>query len=115
MSYPNAFCVKCRTQTPTMKKHTVVLANSARAVTGTCQNCGCEVYKILPRKAEKARSRGASRSKRASNNVVRLQTNHRKWASAKKKPSAFDGTSFLIGAMAGVVLMLGIVLARLYS
>ena len=53
MSYPQAWCVKCREHTDTQNKHTVVLANSARALTGVCPDCASQVYKILPKKKQK--------------------------------------------------------------
>jgi len=57
MSYPNAYCVKCGAHTDTLKKHTVLLQNNARALKGVCPACATEVYKILP----KGRSFGATR------------------------------------------------------
>lgn len=60
-SYPNAFCVKCGTHTETQSKHTVLLANQARALRGVCPKCANEVYKILP----KARRTPASASDKA--------------------------------------------------
>lgn len=50
MSLPNAYCVKCRTHTETIQKHTVVLQNNARAMLGVCPVCATENYKILPKK-----------------------------------------------------------------
>lgn len=49
MAYPNAFCVKCGTKTDTKNKHTVLLANSSRALRGECPTCASDVYKILPK------------------------------------------------------------------
>jgi hypothetical protein len=48
--YPDAFCVKCKEKTPTNHKHTVILENNSRAVTGSCQACGSDVYRILGKK-----------------------------------------------------------------
>ncbi len=50
MSLPNAYCVKCRTHTETIQKHTVVLQNNSRAMLGVCPVCATENYKILPKK-----------------------------------------------------------------
>ena len=49
--YPDAYCVRCQTHTPTVGKRTVVLENHSRsrAVTGSCSQCGTDVYKILPK------------------------------------------------------------------
>lgn len=52
--YPDAFCVKCQTHTPTTNAHTVMLENASRAVTGSCQSCGSDVYRILGMRGEKA-------------------------------------------------------------
>lgn len=49
MAYPNAYCVKCGTHTNTEQKHTVLLQNNARALTGICPTCESQVYKILPK------------------------------------------------------------------
>jgi hypothetical protein len=45
--YPDAYCVKCQAHTPTVNAHTVMLENSSRAVTGSCRDCGSEVYRIV--------------------------------------------------------------------
>ena len=50
--YPDAYCVKCKTTTPALKGHTVILANDRRALRGVCPNCSSEIYKILPRKKD---------------------------------------------------------------
>ena len=50
--YPDAYCVKCKTNTPTLKGHTVILANDRRALRGICPNCSSEIYKILPKDAD---------------------------------------------------------------
>lgn len=49
MAYPNAYCVKCGTHTNTEKKHTVLLQNNSRALSGVCPKCESKVYKILPK------------------------------------------------------------------
>lgn len=49
MGYPNAYCVKCGKQTPTLQKHTVVLESKARALRGVCRDCEADVYRILPK------------------------------------------------------------------
>lgn len=48
--YPNAYCVKCGSHTNTLKKHTVILQSNARALHGTCPDCGSEVFKFLSKK-----------------------------------------------------------------
>lgn len=47
--YPNAYCVKCGTETETKGKHTVLLANQTRALKGLCAHCTSEVYRIMPK------------------------------------------------------------------
>src|SRR5690606_18708177 len=37
--YPDAFCVKCKTHTPALKGHTVILSNDRRALRGICPHC----------------------------------------------------------------------------
>jgi len=54
--YPDAYCVKCQEQTPTNHKHTVILENNSRAVTGNCKACGSDVYRILAKKSKAALS-----------------------------------------------------------
>lgn len=51
--YPDAYCVKCQAHTPTTNAHTVMLENASRAVTGSCQSCGSDVYRILGGREEK--------------------------------------------------------------
>ena len=55
-AYPHAYCVKCRTHTNTKEKHTVLLQNNARALTGVCPDCASQVYKFMPRKKQKTLS-----------------------------------------------------------
>ena len=50
-SYPAAYCVKCKTHTDTKLKHTVILKNNTRALTGFCPQCQSKVYQFLPRKS----------------------------------------------------------------
>ncbi len=50
MDYPTAYCLSCRKHTETKNRHTVVLVNSARALTGYCPDCKNQVYKILAKK-----------------------------------------------------------------
>jgi bacterioferritin-associated ferredoxin len=62
--YPNAYCVKCGTETETSHKHTVLLANQTRAMKGLCSKCTSEVYRILPKikaATEKAPLTGAEK------------------------------------------------------
>lgn len=50
MSYPAAYCVKCRTHTDTRNKETIILSNKARALKGYCPVCYSENYKFMPAK-----------------------------------------------------------------
>ena len=52
-AYPQAYCVKCRSHTNTKEKHTVLLQNNARALTGVCPDCASQVFKFMPRKKGK--------------------------------------------------------------
>lgn len=52
MNYPAAYCVKCRSKTDTANRHTVVLENKSRAMTGACPKCGNQVYRFMPRKGQ---------------------------------------------------------------
>ena len=52
MTYPVAYCVKCKAHTQTLNRHTVLLSNKARALRGTCPVCRSENYKILPSKSK---------------------------------------------------------------
>lgn len=53
-AYPDAFCVKCQAHTPTKNARTVLLDNHSRAVTGSCGQCGSEVYRILSQRRDPA-------------------------------------------------------------
>ena len=57
MSYPDPYCVKCKTHTPVTGSRSVILKNSSRAVRGTCANCNSEVYRILPKKKSDSKTR----------------------------------------------------------
>ena len=63
--YPDAYCVKCKTNTPTLKGHTVILANDRRALRGVCPNCSSEIYKILPKEADYTKKTQLASSKPA--------------------------------------------------
>lgn len=52
--YPDAYCVRCQKHTPTTNPHTVIMDNNSRAVTGKCQCCGSEVYRIISHDNKKA-------------------------------------------------------------
>lgn len=52
MSYPDAYCVRCKTHTDTMGKHTVILSNKRRALKGVCPVCATENYRLMPHKKE---------------------------------------------------------------
>lgn len=58
--YPDAFCVRCQKHTPTTNAHTVIMDNNSRAVTGKCQCCGSEVYRIISPNNKKALVKAAS-------------------------------------------------------
>lgn len=77
--YPDAFCVKCQAHTPTVNAHTVILDNASRAVTGSCRQCGSEVYRIIGH-------RSAEKSVPASKPSVRLRSTAT--ANAAKAPMA---------------------------
>jgi hypothetical protein len=70
--YPDAFCVKCKTTTPALKGHTVILANDRRALRGVCPNCSSEIYKILPRNKDYSVKVEAKEEKPISLAVTRL-------------------------------------------
>ena len=50
MSYPVAYCVKCKSYTETLDKHTVILNNNRRALKGVCPKCSSDNYRLLPAK-----------------------------------------------------------------
>jgi hypothetical protein len=51
MSYPSAFCVKCKAHTDTLGRHTVQLSNNRRALKGVCPVCATETYRFMPEKS----------------------------------------------------------------
>jgi hypothetical protein len=112
MSYPDAFCVKCKVHTATVKKHTVMLSSSARAVTGKCPNCGSSVYKILPQKGNITGQTAASRSNLVSINHHRLMATSASKAAALPEAQKFHGLSFLGGMLAGVIVMLATIVGK---
>lgn len=61
--YPDAYCVRCQKHTPTTNPHTVIMDNNSRAVTGKCQCCGSEVYRIISPDNKKALVEDGKRSK----------------------------------------------------
>jgi len=80
--YPDAFCVKCKTTTPALKGHTVILANDRRALRGVCPNCSSEIYKILPKNRDYSVKADAREEKPMSLAVTRLSDDKepvRKW------------------------------------
>jgi hypothetical protein len=57
-SYPSSYCVKCKSHTDTLGKHTVMLSNKRRALKGVCPVCATETYRLMPEKKEaKAKER----------------------------------------------------------
>jgi len=114
-AYPDAFCLKCKAQTPTVRKNTVILSNSARAVSGECQKCGSPVYKIIPPK-----SAAPTRTSPKPANVVSLNhgswlSNHGGFSRAMNSNSNYASqASFVFGVATGVLIMLGVIVARVY-
>lgn len=50
MSYPSVFCVKCKSHTDTLGRHTIQLSNNRRALKGVCPVCATETYRFMPEK-----------------------------------------------------------------
>lgn len=50
MSYPSAFCVKCKSHTDTLGRHTIQMSNNRRALKGVCPVCATETYRFMPEK-----------------------------------------------------------------
>ena len=50
MSYPSVYCVKCKSHTDTLARHTIQLSNSRRALKGVCPVCATETYRFMPEK-----------------------------------------------------------------
>ncbi len=50
MSYPSVYCVRCKTHTETLGRHTVILSNNRRALKGVCPVCASETYRMMPQK-----------------------------------------------------------------
>ena len=44
---PRAFCVKCKKETATKDPRAVILENNSLAMSGHCQDCDSEVYRIF--------------------------------------------------------------------
>jgi hypothetical protein len=55
MGYPEAYCLKCHGHTDTENRHTVILSNNSRALTGKCPKCQKQVYKFMPKKTGNTR------------------------------------------------------------
>jgi hypothetical protein len=53
MAYPDAYCIKCKTHTDTLGKHTIILGKNRRALKGVCPICATETYRFMPNKDEK--------------------------------------------------------------
>lgn len=53
MSYPSAYCIKCKTHTDTLGRHTIQMSNNRRALKGVCPICATETYRFMPEKGEK--------------------------------------------------------------
>jgi hypothetical protein len=55
MSYPSVFCVKCKSHTDTLGRHTIELSNNRRALKGVCPVCATETYRFMPEKGVRDR------------------------------------------------------------
>ncbi|RYZ59665.1 MAG: hypothetical protein EOP07_03250 [Proteobacteria bacterium] len=55
MSYPSVFCVKCKSHTDTLGRHTIQLSNNRRALKGVCPVCATETYRFMPEKGVRER------------------------------------------------------------
>ena len=53
MSYPSVYCVKCKSHTDTLARHTIQLSNSRRALKGVCPVCATETYRFMPEKGSR--------------------------------------------------------------
>lgn len=53
MSYPSAYCIKCKAHTDTLGRHTIQLSNNRRAMKGICPVCATETYRFMPVKGQK--------------------------------------------------------------
>ncbi len=53
MSYPSVFCVKCKSHTDTLGRHTIQLSNNRRALKGVCPVCATETYRFMPEKGNR--------------------------------------------------------------
>ncbi|MBC7533466.1 MAG: hypothetical protein H7318_17995 [Oligoflexus sp.] len=53
MSYPSVFCVKCKSHTDTLGRHTIQLSNNRRALKGICPVCATETYRFMPEKGSR--------------------------------------------------------------
>ncbi len=60
MAYPDSYCIKCKTHTDTLGKHTIILGNNRRALKGVCPICATETYRFMPKKDEKKPTRELS-------------------------------------------------------
>jgi|GEM_PF-3115911 len=60
MNYPDSYCIKCKTHTDTLGKHTIILGNKRRALKGVCPVCATETYRFMPKKDEKSPARELS-------------------------------------------------------
>lgn len=47
MSYPSVFCVKCKSHTDILDRHTIQLSNNRRALKGVCPVCATETYRLM--------------------------------------------------------------------
>lgn len=56
MSYPSVYCVRCKTHTDTLGRHTIILSNNRRALKGVCPICASETYRMMPRKKTEAKA-----------------------------------------------------------
>jgi len=73
-NYPNAYCIKCKSHTETVGRHTVVMQNGARALHGMCPKCESEVFQIVGKKKadEAAASSTPKQDQSASSQTTRV-------------------------------------------
>ena len=119
-SYPQAYCVKCKAHTETKSKHTVILQNNARALTGTCPDCASQVYKFMPKKSQPQKQIPVNHFEKAPNrsqtpitnrthyNSPNFSLNTRPSAATIQSSAAFDYTALLWSIIAftgGIIIM----------
>ena len=53
MSYSSVFCVKCKSHTDALDRHTIQLSNNRKALKGVCPICATETYRFMPDKGQR--------------------------------------------------------------